>query len=116
MELREFYTNIGADYDKILQRLRNEALIKKYLKKLPEDKNYLQLKDAIEAGDYETAFAAAHTIKGMCLNLELTTLVHSSSILTQTLREKKPDDVISEIYREFERDYDNVMKGIKEII
>lgn len=44
-------------------------MIRKFAVKFPEDKSFAELTKALEQGDVETAFRAAHTIKGLCLTL-----------------------------------------------
>ena len=46
MELQTFYENIGADYQVVLQRLRRESLIDKYLHLLLKDPVFETLQHA----------------------------------------------------------------------
>lgn len=63
MELQTFYENIGADYQVVLQRLRKESLIDKYLHLLLKDPVFETLEHAVESNDHEEIIRAAHTIK-----------------------------------------------------
>ena len=90
MTLEQFYVLIGSDYQQILQRLHSEALIRRFAMKYAADPTYQALKDAIAASDWETAFRAAHTLKGVALNLGFDRLNVSVSALTEALRGPKP--------------------------
>ena len=63
MTLQEFYTRIGGNYDDTLRRIPSEALVRKFVLKYPNDPSFGQLKDALAAQDWETAFRASHTLK-----------------------------------------------------
>ena len=87
MDIRECYARIGGDYEDVLGRMMNkESLVQKFLFKIPEDKSYENLVSALEAGDGETAFRAAHTLKGVSQNLSLTRLADAVVPLTEALR------------------------------
>lgn len=86
MTLQECYTALGGDYDEVLGRLRSEKMIQKFVLRFLEDKSYDLLCSSMESGDYEEAFRAAHTIKGVCQNLSFTLLGESSSALSEALR------------------------------
>ena len=69
MTIKQCYQAMGADFEEISQRIPSEAMIRKFAVKFPEDKSFAELTKALEQGDVETAFRAAHTIKGLCLTL-----------------------------------------------
>ncbi len=69
MTVREFYNAINADYDAVISRMVNETLIMKYLRKFPSDPNFAQLQQAVKEENYDTAYRAVHTLKGLCLSL-----------------------------------------------
>ncbi len=91
MQLQEFYQAMGADYHVIHQRLHDDARIKKYLLQTAADPSFTLLKQSMETKDYVTAFRAAHSIKGICLNLELCTLLRPVEQLVEALRDGAPD-------------------------
>ena len=74
MELKEVYEKIGGDYDDVVRRLMGEKLVRKFLLKFLDDKSYADLERTLSEGDYKEAFRAAHTLKGVCQNLSLTSL------------------------------------------
>lgn len=86
MDLRTFYRGMGADYDMVCARLMSEERIRRYLKLTVEDAAFPLLRDSLEKRDMESAFRAAHSIKGICLNLELTALLTPVTALVENLR------------------------------
>ena len=89
MTVRECYEKIGGDYDEVVSRFPNESLILKFTKKFLYDPSFKELTTALNNEDYETAFRAVHTLKGVCLNLGLGILYESSHQMTEALRAKK---------------------------
>lgn len=86
MTLKECYTALEGSYDEVIGRLRSERLVQKFVLKFLEDGSYKLLCDSLEEGDWNEAFRAAHTIKGMCQNLGFTMLGASADALTEALR------------------------------
>ena len=86
MTLKEFYAAVGGDYDATLNRIPKESMVLRFVKKYADDKTYAQLTEAVKAQDWETAFRASHTLKGVALNLGLGSLAHASSQMTEALR------------------------------
>lgn len=90
MTLQEFYARVGGDYAATLGRLPSEALVKKFILKYPADPSHDQLCESIAAQDWETAFRAAHTLKGVAQNLGMDRLYQAASTLCEAVRGGKP--------------------------
>lgn len=88
MTIQECYKAIGGNYEDILGRLNNEALIRKFALMFLEDSSYMQLKQAMADKNYEEAFRNAHTLKGVCQNLSFDRLYEVSHNLTELLRDR----------------------------
>ncbi len=86
MTLQECYAALGGDYGDVSARLRSDRLVQKFILKYLDDRSFDLLCTSMEEKNYEEAFRAAHTIKGMCQNLSFTTLLDSSSRLSDALR------------------------------
>ena len=86
MDLKECYAAFDGDYEGVLSRLRSEKMVRKFALKFLKDTSYELLTRSLEEENYEEAFRAAHTIKGVCQNLGFTVLGDSSSRLTDALR------------------------------
>ena len=61
-------------------------MICRFVKRFPSDPSFGQLKAAMAAGDVKEAFRAAHTLKGVSLNLGFDNLSPSAVALTEILR------------------------------
>lgn len=86
MTIQECYTALGGDYEDVLARLRSERLVRKFALKFLDDKSYELFCTTMAQKDYEEAFRAVHTIKGVCQNLAFTRLLRSSSQMADALR------------------------------
>ena len=86
MNLPEFYASIGGSPDDALRRFGGEALLVKYLHKLPGDQTFAALGAAMARSAPGEAFRAAHTLKGIALTLSLAPLIQASGQLTELLR------------------------------
>lgn len=86
MQLREFFAQVGGDYEDVIQRLASESVVVKFLRRFVDEPSYAQLQTSLKAGDIPTAFRAAHTLKGTAATLGLGTLTAAASALTEELR------------------------------
>lgn len=86
MDVEKIYREIGEDYESVAARLGNPALIARLLEMFADDKNFVTLETALADGDCETAFRAAHTLKGVAMNMGFSKLASSVSELTELLR------------------------------
>ena len=59
------------------------------------DPSFQKLYDAIDAGDFATAFDAAHALKGVMGNLALTPIFAPASQLTEVLRARLQQDCMA---------------------
>lgn len=114
MTLQECYEKMGANYDEVKRHLLKDERIQKILLLFLKDPSYNSLKTAMESGDRETAFRAAHTLKGISLNLGLTALQHSSSDLSEALRNDPPAENAQALYEALIPDYDRVASAIRQ--
>lgn len=87
--LKQKLAESGADVEGTLSRFAgNEAIYLKFLLKFKDDPNFDKLKESLEQGDLEEAFKAAHTLKGVSVNLGLTPLFDAASVMVELLRGK----------------------------
>lgn len=106
MTLRECYAKLGGDFEGTLSRLCSEKLIEKFALKFLADDSYSLLEESLASGNYSEAFRAAHTLKGVCLNLGFTKLFEVSDVLTEALRdgqELKDDELFRKVKEERQR-------------
>lgn len=86
MTLQECYAALEGDYDEVMGRLRSENLVRKFVLKFLDDPSYELLCNSMEEQNYEEAFRAAHTLKGVGQNLSFNKLYSSSAQLCEALR------------------------------
>lgn len=70
------------------------------------DANFGQLKEAIEAGNLDAAFASSHALKGILANLSITPLLNPVTEICELLRNRTQMDyaaLLDTIDAEFER-------------
>lgn len=92
MTIEQCYSAIESNYEEVLGRFAgNKMLVEKFARKFIDDPSYQMLTETLEKQDYEEAFRAAHTLKGVCANLGFTQLFKVSSDLTEELRGGNPD-------------------------
>lgn len=115
MKLQEFYESIGANYETVLNRLPNEKLIFKYLNLFCKDPTFNDLNEAIQVKDKEVAFRSAHTLKGLALNLELTSILPAVKQLTETLRNSEVNDQTIQEFEELSVAYEQLKEKISNI-
>ena len=88
--VKKCFEEYGADYIGTMERfLNNEALYVRLLGKLFPNEELRRLGAAMEAGDQDGAFKAAHTLKGVAGNLGLTPLYETLCAIVERLRAKE---------------------------
>lgn len=113
MTLQECYAAMGGDYEDVAKRLPSEKLIQKFVLKFLDDKSYKLFCDSMAEKNYEEAFRAAHTIKGVCQNLSFTVLLDSSSRMADALRHGWTPEA-DELTGQLEKDYKVTIAAIEE--
>ncbi|MCM1438444.1 MAG: Hpt domain-containing protein [Roseburia sp.] len=86
MTVKEFYDATGGGYDELKAKFGSDELIKKFLSIFKRDKSYDALVEKLDGGDTEGAFTAAHTLKGVVLNLNLLGLKDPVCNIVEALR------------------------------
>lgn len=114
MNIKEFYEIVGGNYDDVLSRLNNEMLISRIVKKFGEDPSFKQLEEALKEKNVDLAFRAAHTLKGICLNLGFDQLSKNAVDITEILRSGSLDGT-AELFDSIKASYDNTIESLKEL-
>ncbi|MCI8506304.1 MAG: Hpt domain-containing protein [Lachnospiraceae bacterium] len=113
MTLKECYEALGGNYEEVISRLRSERLVQKFTLKFLDDKSLELLKESLQSENYEEAFRAAHTIKGICQNLSFDRLLASDNALTEALRNGKSPEADS-LAKQVFADYEQTVSAIRE--
>ena len=116
MNVKEFYSITGGNYEEVLARLGKEERIVKYLKRFADDTNYFEeFLSAFNSADYETAFRTVHNIKGLALNLGIPSLFKAVDPLCEAIRHGKPEFDVSELITGLKDIYENTVSCAKQI-
>ena len=105
---------MGADYQEVLGRLYNEAMICKFVRMFLQDDSFQILEEALRRGDVKEAFRGAHTLKGVCQNLGFDALYAPASALTEALRGGTLDGADT-LFPPVEKEYQRVVTALKEL-
>ena len=80
----------GADTGEAMARcLNNEGFYLMLVGKEMADPNFEKLDTAVRSGDLEAGFEAAHSLKGVLMNLALTPLSRPVVTITELLRNRE---------------------------
>ena len=114
MTIEELYQESGNDYDELLSRLANARLIEKLVKRYLDDTNYKQLCEGVQAKDQEKIFTAAHTIKGIALNLGFASLAQAASEMTEATRNGYGDNV-PQLFESLKNEQEKIIHLIQQL-
>ena len=115
MTIVECYQQLGGNLENVKPRLPSDSLIKRFIIKFLDDSSYSELCDALQKGQRDEAFRAAHTLKGVCANLGFDQLENSASALTELLRPKDigiPEEAVS-MMKDVKHDYEMTVGAIR---
>ena len=113
MNTKECYEYMGADYNNVMSRLGSEAMVNRFAISFLNDPSFEQLKEGLEENDGEKAFRAAHTLKGVCLNLGFNGLNELSSELTEKLRGHT--EGTEPLFEAVKEKYESMIETIREL-
>ena len=83
----------GANTEEGLGRcMNNESFYLRLVKMIPGDASFPKLYDAVENGDLDIAFEAAHALKGVTANMALTPILTPVQQITELLRNRTQAD------------------------
>lgn len=116
MTVKECYVQMRGDYEDVRKRFGNDVRIQKYLVKFLDDRNFAELRAALEAGDARNGFVHVHNLKGMCANLGMKKLIESSSALCEELRGGEHSERAAGLLEELEEDYDRTVGAIRGLL
>lgn len=114
-EAKQKLIDAGVNYSAGVTRFMNkEEIYIKFLKRIEGDENFNILRQKINEGDAEGAFAAAHTLKGVCANLSIDGINAVVNPMVEILRSGSLENV-EPMMKEVERIYGEVVQAIREV-
>lgn len=91
--MKEELQAVGVKYDEVIKRfMGKEDFYLRMLKKFLDDKNYGELRNAVDEKRWKDAFTYAHTVKGLCGNLGLDGILEYAVPLTDEVRSEPYDE------------------------
>lgn len=113
MTLSELYEALGGDLNDVLERLDDTETVIHFLIAFSDDPSYSQLTQSLSENDIQSAFRAAHTLKGVSLSLGLTRLGNVSGAVCENLRAGiRPSD---KLLKQLETEYRGVIAAINSL-
>lgn len=106
----------GLDTDTAINRfMGNENMYEKFLVKFINDKNFDAISSAMDNQDWDSMFAALHTLKGVSGNLEMTHLFQACSDAVCYFRnnDNKNLQEVQALYGHIQTAYNQVIDVIK---
>lgn len=115
MTVRECYNLMQGDYDDVLERLLDEKRVQKFMLKFLNDESFYILKNELMiTHDYEKAFRAVHTLKGVAQTLGFTQLYQASVPLTDALRSAPYPDDLTSLFQPIQDSYSKTVLALKQ--
>ena len=114
MTLQEFYARIGGSYADTVRRLCSESFVLRFVKKYPANPSFDELCEAVGRSDWESAFRAAHTLKGVSQNLGFDNLYEPAVVVTEALRGADTVDGAREGMHALQQQYAATMSALRE--
>ena len=112
MTIKSLYEAVGGDYEDVVRRLISEEFAAGLAVRFLDDDEMEKLGAAMATRNIEEAFRAAHTLKGVALNLGFKNLGRSASELTEVLR-KRTFDGTDEPFEKVRADYAVVISALR---
>lgn len=113
MTIEECYEKMGANSQDVIKRLPSEAMIKKFALKFREDTSFQELETALNEKQVDIAFRAAHTLKGVCMNLGFNHLYKPSFDITESLRAGNLEEGL-QLFGEVKKQYEKTIEALNE--
>lgn len=115
-EIKQELTEVGVDYAGLVKRFMNmDKMAEKFLIKFLSDKTMEQYKEAVNNNNAEELFSVTHTLKGVCANLCINSMLDIVSPAVEVYRGGSTEDAI-EVYEQVKAEYDKVCEVIKKIL
>ena len=112
MTVQEVYKELNENYGEVFYRIGNDKWIEKYLKKFANRDYLAEIKNSVLAENWEELFKAAHTLKGLALNLGFSRLSVESDRLCECVRNGAPTLDIKPMYDATEREYKLALESV----
>ena len=114
-ELKQELVAVGVDYDALVKRFMNmDKMAEKFLLKFLTDDTMEKYAQAVEAEDSDLLFKATHTLKGVCSNLCINSIL-DIIVPEVELYRGGSNAGAAMTYARVKKEYDKVCEVIKKI-
>ncbi len=117
MTVQELYASVDGNYEAALKILRMDAMVKRFILKLPKDKALENMLKGWEAKDEAAVFEGAHAVKGVCANLGFLSLSEKASEIAEEFRpgntRKLTDAEVTEKLNALSEQYNRTTEAIQ---
>ena len=114
MNVKKCYEIMNGDYEEVKGRFLTDARILKFALLFLSDGSMEDLRAAMCDKDGEKGFQAAHTLKGVCLNLGFTGLYAPVCRITEMLRDSDYESAAMEMPA-VETAFETTVRGLREL-
>ena len=117
MEIKDFFAQIGGDYEEALMRLMNDALITRMLKKFAATYDIKGIVDAYNNKRTKEVFEKVHSLKGVSGNLSLSNIYKITEIICDKTRNLSDEDyvLLDEEIKKLENEFNKTVLLINQI-
>lgn len=108
--------SVGINVEEALERFSGvEELFERFLKKFIDDPEFNTLETSLNEADFETAFTACHTMKGVVGNLSIIPLYKIVFEETELLRNGTDPAGAVNLFPSLKEEYNKVIELLSEI-
>ncbi len=112
---RESLVKAGVDIEDALDRfMGDDNMLVEFLKQFDQDPNFECYRKAMKEQQYDEAFKALHSVKGLCGNLSLMRLFEVISPEVEFLRTKQHKEA-QEKFAAVVNEYERTLRDLQEI-
>lgn len=104
--IETLYQMAGGDYAGVIGRLRTNERVAKFITMFADDPSYSNLITNMDEQDWEEAFRAAHTLKGISRDMGFIDLSEYASDITEALRgndHERAKELLPPVQEEYQR-------------
>lgn len=110
----ELFNAINIDIQSMMDRfMNNEELYLRFLRKFPNNAQFIELHEQIASDDRKNALVSSHNLKSFTGNLSLSKLHQLFSTQVRQMRENDWDSAVS-LMKDIDEEYNRIVAVLKE--
>lgn len=113
--MKEILQGLGVAYETLLRRFSgNEAILRKFILKFPQDQTFAVLQKEVEASAYREIERSAHTLKGLSANLGFEQLSAHCADLVACVRGGREEEAAA-LFEKVRVEYKRIVAGLSKL-